>query len=62
MAYTVRLRPEAVDDVDRALAYYASIRIDLLIQLHAEFDHFFDRLASDRSPCRFTLVRFAVSS
>ena len=42
MAYTVRLRPEAVDDVDRALAYYASIRIELLVQLQAEFDNFFD--------------------
>jgi plasmid stabilization system protein ParE len=41
VTHAVRLRPEAVGDVDRALAYYAEIRFELLAELQAEFDEYF---------------------
>jgi plasmid stabilization system protein ParE len=45
VTYAVRLRPEAIADVDRALAYYAAIRIELFLELEAEFDEHFEQLA-----------------
>jgi len=44
VAHAVRLRPEAAADVDRALAYYAEIRFELLVELQAEFDEYFAAL------------------
>jgi len=34
------LTPEAVADVDRALAYYAAIRVELLFELQDELDEY----------------------
>jgi plasmid stabilization system protein ParE len=45
VSHSLRLTPDAVRDVDRALGYYASIRIELLIELQAELDEYFDRVA-----------------
>jgi len=45
VSYTLRLTPDAVRDVDRALGYYASIRIELLIELQTELDDYLDRVA-----------------
>lgn len=45
MTRDIQLTPDAVADIDRALAYYATIRIELLLELQDEFDSFFDLLS-----------------